>query len=164
MWRGLPFSEAEFAKELGLKGLYGEGGYSALERKWARPTLEVNGLTSGYQGTGSKTVLPNRASAKITCRLVPGMDGKKIGDALIEYLKKLTPGEVEFELVYRLKESPAAITPIDSAAMGNCGGGDGDRIRKEAGVSSGWRQHSSGGMVQGGIGSGYGIDGVRVAG
>jgi len=123
MWKGLPFSEEEYRRELGFapgnpsRGLYGEAGYSALERKWARPTLEVNGLTSGYQGTGSKTVLPNRASVKITCRLVPGQDPERIGDALVKYIKEITPKEVEFELVYRLKGSPPAITPIDSPAM-----------------------------------------------
>lgn len=121
MWKGLPFSDEAYRKELGFaegKGLYGEAGYSTLERKWARPTLEVNGLTSGYQGTGSKTVLPNRASAKITCRLVPGQDPERVGDALVDYLKKLAPRDVEFELVYRVTGSPPAITPIDSPAMG----------------------------------------------
>ncbi len=92
MWGTLPFSDEKFAKELGVKGLYGEAGYSTLERKWARPTLEVNGLTSGYQGTGSKTVLPNRASAKITCRLVPGQDAEKIGECVEEYLRKIDAG------------------------------------------------------------------------
>ena len=121
MWKGLPFSDEAYRKELGFaegKGLFGEAGYSTLERKWARPTLEVNGLTSGYQGTGSKTVLPNRASAKITCRLVPGQDSERVGDALVKYLKEITPKDVEFELLYRVTGSPAAITPIDSPAMG----------------------------------------------
>jgi acetylornithine deacetylase/succinyl-diaminopimelate desuccinylase-like protein len=62
--------------------------------------------------------LPNRASVKITCRLVPDQDPERIGDLLVNYIKEITPKEVEFELVYRLKGSPPAITPIDSPAMG----------------------------------------------
>ena len=117
MWKSLPHDDAKFASDLGLKELYGEEGYSTLERKWARPTLEVNGLTSGYQGAGSKTVLPNRASVKITCRLVPNQNPDKVGDALVAYLESIVPAGVRFELVYRSTGSPPAITPIDSAAM-----------------------------------------------
>lgn len=119
MWKQLPHDDGKFAADLGVKALFGEAGYSTLERKWARPTLEVNGLTSGYQGPGGKTVLPNRASAKITCRLVPNQHAEKVGDALVAYLEKLageTPG-VRFELIARSTGSPPAITPIDSPAM-----------------------------------------------
>jgi acetylornithine deacetylase/succinyl-diaminopimelate desuccinylase-like protein len=77
----------------------------------------VNGLTSGYQGSGSKTVLPNRASVKITCRLVPNQDPEKVGDALVAYLQKLTPAGVRLELIARSTGSPPAITPMDSPAM-----------------------------------------------
>jgi acetylornithine deacetylase/succinyl-diaminopimelate desuccinylase-like protein len=117
MWQKLPHDDAKYAADLGVHELFGEGGYSTLERKWARPTLEVNGLTSGYQGPGGKTVLPNRASAKITCRLVPNQDAEKIGDALVAYLQQLVPPGVRFELVVRSTGSPPAITPIDSPAM-----------------------------------------------
>ena len=117
MWRTLPHDDAQFAADLGVKELFGEAGFSTLERKWARPTLEVNGLTSGYQGTGGKTVLPNRASVKITCRLVPNQDAEKIGDALVAHLKSLVPPGVTFELIARGTGAPAAITPIDSPAM-----------------------------------------------
>ena len=118
MWAGLPFSEKEFAQTLGVEALYGEAGYSALERKWARPTLEINGLTSGYQGQGGKTVLPNRASAKITCRLVPNQNPEKIGDALEAYLRTLVPVGVRLEVLRgKGAGSPAAITPLDSPAM-----------------------------------------------
>jgi acetylornithine deacetylase/succinyl-diaminopimelate desuccinylase-like protein len=117
MWRQLPHDDGKYAAELGVKELFGEAGYSTLERKWARPTLEVNGLTSGYQGAGSKTVLPNRASVKITCRLVPNQDPEQVGDALVAYLRKLAPAGVRLELVARSKGSPPAITPVDSPAM-----------------------------------------------
>jgi acetylornithine deacetylase/succinyl-diaminopimelate desuccinylase-like protein len=120
MWKSLPFTEERFAAELGLPGaaaLFGEAGYSAIERKWARPTLEINGLTSGYQGPGSKTVLPNRASAKITCRLVPNQDPEKLGNALVKHMESLVPAGVRMEVVYRTTGSPPAITPVDSPAM-----------------------------------------------
>ncbi len=117
MWRTLPHSDEKFAADLGVDALFGEAGYSTLERKWARPTLEVNGLTSGYQGTGSKTVLPNKASVKITCRLVPGQDAEKVGDALERHLRSIVPTGVRMEVVYRTKGSPPAITPIESPAM-----------------------------------------------
>lgn len=118
MWRTLPHDDGRYAAELGVTRLFGEAGFTTLERKWARPTLEINGLTSGYQGPGGKTVLPNRASVKITCRLVPNQDPEKIGHALVAYLQSLVPLGVTFELIARSTGSPPAITPIDSVAMG----------------------------------------------
>ena len=70
-FRDLPFDEAEFMEQLGVDGVAGEAGFTTLERRWARPTFDINGLTSGYQGEGAKTVLPARASAKFSFRLVP---------------------------------------------------------------------------------------------
>lgn len=117
MWSTLPHDDAQFAADLGVPELFGESGFSTLERKWARPTLEINGLTSGYQGTGAKTVLPCRASAKITCRLVPDQDGDQITDNLIAHLRNLKPPGVTMEIIYRATASPPAITPIHSPAM-----------------------------------------------
>jgi len=116
-WRTLPHSDEKFAADLGVKELYGEVGFSTLERKYGRPTLEINGLTSGYQGPGNKTVLPNRASCKITCRLVPGQDAEKIGDLLQDYLRKILPAGVTMEFAFRSKGSPPGITPMESPAM-----------------------------------------------
>ena len=73
----LPFDEEEYKASLGLKELYGEAGYTTIERIGARPTLELNGMWGGFQGEGSKTVIPAEAHAKITCRLVPDQDPEK---------------------------------------------------------------------------------------
>ncbi len=75
----LPFDEAEFKKQIGVPAVNGEKGYTTLERRSARPTFDINGLTSGYQGEGAKTILPAKASAKFSFRLVPNQDPKKIG-------------------------------------------------------------------------------------
>lgn len=77
-----PFDEAEFLAGIGVDETFGEPGYSTLERLWARPTLELNGLWGGFQGDGTKTVLPNEAHAKITCRLVPTQDPEQVLDAI----------------------------------------------------------------------------------
>src|SRR6185437_14282207 len=69
--RSLPFDDEHFRAETGSPALFGEQGYSTLERLWMRPTCEVNGLLSGYTGEGAKTVLPSKAMAKVSCRLVP---------------------------------------------------------------------------------------------
>lgn len=76
--RSLPFTDDNFRHEVGSPALGGEKGYSTLERIWTRPTCEVNGLLSGYTGEGAKTVLPSRAMAKVSCRLVPDQDPKRI--------------------------------------------------------------------------------------
>lgn len=78
----VPFDEAEFLRGIGVSETFGEPGYSTLERLWARPTLEVNGMWGGFQGEGTKTVLPNEAHAKITCRLVPTQDPQQVLDAI----------------------------------------------------------------------------------
>ena len=82
----LPFAEAEFQASVGAPALVGEAGYTTLERKWARPTCDVNGITTGYQGPGAKTVIPSKASAKITMRMVPNQNPDKI---LAEFRKTL---------------------------------------------------------------------------
>jgi acetylornithine deacetylase/succinyl-diaminopimelate desuccinylase-like protein len=117
MWAGLPHDDAQYAKELGVKQLFGEAGFTTNERRWGRPTLEINGLTSGYQGPGNKTVLPNRASCKITCRLVPGQDAEKVGDQVQAYLQKIVPPGVTIEFSYRSKGSPPGLTPMESPGM-----------------------------------------------
>lgn len=87
----LDFDVAEYEASFGAKPTGGEKGYSPLERNWIRPTLEINGITGGYSGTGFKTVIPAKASAKISCRLVPNQDPSKIGPLVANYLQKHAP-------------------------------------------------------------------------
>ena len=81
-WAKLPFNETKYRKELGAPKLFGESGYTTLERVWARPTFEVNGLLSGFTGEGAKTVIPAVAMAKVSMRLVPDQDPDKIARAV----------------------------------------------------------------------------------
>jgi acetylornithine deacetylase/succinyl-diaminopimelate desuccinylase-like protein len=97
--RALPFSEEEYREEVGASGLGGEEGYSVLERLWARPTLDVNGLLSGYTGEGAKTVLPGRAMAKVSMRLVPDQDYRDIEEKFAAHVRGLAPRGVEVEVV-----------------------------------------------------------------
>jgi acetylornithine deacetylase/succinyl-diaminopimelate desuccinylase-like protein len=97
-WTSLPFSERKYKKDFGIPKLFGETGYTTLERTWARPTLEVNGLRSGFTGEGAKTVLPAVAMAKISMRLVPDQDPGKIAALFEAHVKKLAPKTVELEI------------------------------------------------------------------
>jgi hypothetical protein len=78
----VPFDEEEYKRGLGVDALFGEGGYTPMERAWARPTLELNGIWGAFQGEGAKTVIPSQAHAKITCRLVPNQDLARIVDLM----------------------------------------------------------------------------------
>jgi acetylornithine deacetylase/succinyl-diaminopimelate desuccinylase-like protein len=109
----LPFNEANFMKQIGVDAVAGEEGYSTLERRSARPTFDVNGLTSGYQGEGAKTVLPSKASAKFSFRLVPNQDPKKITAALEKKLKELCPAGIKMELI-DFGGSPGVVVPLES--------------------------------------------------
>ena len=95
----LPFDEAEFQKMLNVEGLSGETGYTTLERRWARPSFDVNGLWGGYQGEGAKTVLPASAAAKFSFRLVPDQDPKKITASLRKFLEPLVPPGIQMKLI-----------------------------------------------------------------
>ena len=91
----LPFNERRYRNELGAPKLFGERGYTTLERLWARPTFEVNGLLSGFTGDGAKTVIPAVAMAKVSMRLVPDQDPGRIADLFEAHLRKVTPPTVE---------------------------------------------------------------------
>ena len=97
-WKRLPFNETRYRKELGAPKLFGESGYTTLERVWARPTFEVNGLLAGFTGEGAKTVIPATAMAKISMRLVPDQDPDKVAGLFEAYLKKVAPKTVEVTL------------------------------------------------------------------
>jgi len=93
--RTLPFDDTHFRDETGAPALFGEKGYSTLERLWMRPTCEVNGLLSGYTGEGAKTVLPANAMAKVSCRLVPDQSPDKIDTLMRAHVARVTPPGVK---------------------------------------------------------------------
>ncbi len=99
LWNKLPFSEEAWLNTVGARSLAGEEGYSTLERVWARPTAEVNGLTSGYQGEGGKTIVPSRAVAKLSFRLVPDQDPADLQPVISEFLRSQCPKGITMEIV-----------------------------------------------------------------
>ena len=119
-WRTLGFSAEHFLAGVGLKHAAGESGRSVLEQLWSRPTLEFNGITGGYQGVGTKTVIPAQASAKITCRLVAGQDPDKIMKSLQAFVRAQLPADCKAE--FRLGQGSTAISfstttaPMQAAA------------------------------------------------
>ena len=97
-FKRLPTTARELLKLLGVKQLFGERGFTPFEQRSARPTFEINGLTSGYQGAGSKTIVPAWARAKITCRLVPNQNPSRIRKIVCDHLKKICPPTVRLEI------------------------------------------------------------------
>lgn len=112
----LPISEAEYFADLQVEGSIGEEGYTPLERRWARPTYDVNGIYGGYQGEGSKTVLPEKATAKFSFRLVPNQDPEKIHKALEAKLEELCPLGITMELI-AYHGSGGMLVPLESPYM-----------------------------------------------
>lgn len=112
----LGFSDQEYQDELGLKALAGEAGYTTLERRWARPTFDINGLWSGYQGEGAKTVLPAKAGAKFSCRLVPNQNPEVIQEGMRKMLEGLCPDSIEMEFI-ALHGAPGFVLSLDSPFM-----------------------------------------------
>jgi len=109
----LPFDEKQYLQQIGVSGTTGEKGYTILERRWARPTFDVNGLWGGYQGKGAKTVLPGQAGAKFSFRLVPNQDPAKIAAAVRAMLAGLCPPGITIELVEH-HGSPGVLVPLGS--------------------------------------------------
>lgn len=112
----LPFDEERFKRDLGVAELFGEAGYTTLERRGARPTLEMNGIWGGFTGEGSKTVLPSRASAKVSSRLVPDQDPDRIGDLVEQHLRRNCPRTVQLTFT-RLAGAKPAMAPLDHPAL-----------------------------------------------
>ena len=116
-FKALPFSEKKYAQELGVKQLNGEKGFSTLERVWARPTLDCNGIFGGFTGEGAKTVLPSKATAKISMRLVPNQDPKKISKLFKSYITKIAPKTVKINIKDLHGAYPIATSLDDKATL-----------------------------------------------
>ena len=110
-----PFDEKEYEKDLGINALWGEKGYTTNERTGIRPTLELNGIWGGYTGEGAKTVLPSKAFAKISARLVPNQSSQKMTEKLLSYFKRIAPAGVTVKAEEHHGGEPY-MTPIDSKA------------------------------------------------
>jgi acetylornithine deacetylase/succinyl-diaminopimelate desuccinylase-like protein len=110
-----PYNEAEYKEDLGVEELWGEKGYTTLERTGTRPTLEVNGIWGGYIGEGAKTVLPSKATAKISMRLVPNQQSDKITKLFTEHFEKIAPKNVKVKVTAHHGGEPV-VTPTDSIA------------------------------------------------
>lgn len=116
----LPFDEAAYTSETGVEGLQGEEGYTTLERKWARPTLDCNGIWGGFIGEGAKTVLPAHASAKISCRLVPGQDPQTVLEQAKAYIEEIAPDTVRLEFTPHHGGDPVLIDRDNDSVRAAC--------------------------------------------
>lgn len=112
----LKFNDKKFAKEFGVKELKGEKGFSTLERIWARPTLDCNGIYGGFTGVGAKTVLPSKATAKISMRLVPNQNPDKIAKEFKKYVESLAPKSVKVKVTAMHGGFPVVI-PMDNPVV-----------------------------------------------
>lgn len=113
----VPFDEKKFRKSVGVGALFGEAGYTPDEQRAARPTFEINGLTSGYQGEGGKTIVPAWASAKITMRLVPDQDPKKILALVKKHLQAICPPTVKLSVTLGQGGGPYMVDPTGPLAQ-----------------------------------------------
>jgi acetylornithine deacetylase/succinyl-diaminopimelate desuccinylase-like protein len=111
LWSSLPFTEQNWLETTGSPALAGEKGYSFLERAWARPTAEVNGLASGYQGEGSKTIIPSKATAKLSFRLVPDQDPIELKSTIADFLIRECPRTIEIEIISQHEGKPYLVKP-----------------------------------------------------
>ncbi len=111
-----PFDLEEYKKDLDVEDVWGETGYSTIERTGIRPTLEVNGIWGGYTGPGAKTVLPAKANAKISMRLVPGQDWRKISELFKKHFESIAPQSVKVKVIAHHGGAPY-VTPTDSVAF-----------------------------------------------
>lgn len=115
-FRKLNFNDEDYAKELEVDEVQGEKGFSTLERLWARPTLDCNGIYGGFTGEGAKTVLPSKATAKISMRLVPNQHPKKIAELFEDYVKKIAPKSCKIKVKEMHGGSPI-VMPLDDEAI-----------------------------------------------
>ena len=111
----LPFDDKAFAESIGVPALFGEPGFTTLERLGARPTLDVDGIWGGFEGEGPKTIIPAHAHAKISCRLVANQDSEKTFRLVADYIAKVAPKTVRYS-IQRLGDGNPSLTPIDNPA------------------------------------------------
>jgi len=116
-FKRLPTTDRELQTMLGVKKLFGERGFTPFEQRSARPTFEINGLTSGYQGEGGKTIVPAWARAKITCRLVPNQKPARIGKIFCDHLRKICPPTVRLEIADGHGTEAYLVSPTSSQAQ-----------------------------------------------
>src|SRR5205807_1311041 len=114
-WTKLPVGEEEILELTGAPALFGEAGFTPLERTWARPTAELNGIGGGYQGEGTKTVLPKEAFAKLTFRLVPDQQPEQVLKKVAEHLRKNCPPSVRLEIAEGHSGEPYVTDPNSPA-------------------------------------------------
>ena len=112
----LPYDEKQYLNIVGSPKLYGEKGYTTNERVWVRPTLDPNGIIGGFTGEGAKTVIPSKASCKVSMRLVPNQDPEEIADLFEDYVRKICPPTVKLELVRHHGGMPYLI-PLESPVI-----------------------------------------------
>ncbi|MFD9482742.1 dipeptidase [Streptomyces sp. NPDC059991] len=112
----LPFDEAEWLRTAKSRAPHGEAGYSTLERVWARPTAEVNGIGGGYQGPGGKTVIPSSAMVKLSFRLVAGQDPERVEKLVTEWVATQVPAGIRHEIAFSAGTRPC-LTPLDHPAL-----------------------------------------------
>lgn len=116
LWAKLPHTDEEFCREVGISAVSGENGYTTLERIWARPTCDINGLSGGYQGPGAKTVIGCWASAKVSMRLVPNQDPKKIQRLFRKAITERAPKNVKVGFLLDGHDALPVVVPIDNRA------------------------------------------------
>ena len=117
----LPFDEGAYLAQVGAAAPFGESGYSTLERQWTRPTIEVNGMWGGYQGPGSKTIVPSAAHAKLTCRLVPDQEPAAVLELVVRHLQRHAPPAMRLQIRRGEHGAPAAHIERDHWALAAAG-------------------------------------------
>jgi acetylornithine deacetylase/succinyl-diaminopimelate desuccinylase-like protein len=115
-WAELPFDRESMLRQLGITELVGDPDYTPLERRWARPTCDVNGLNCGYQGPGTKTIIPGTASAKLSFRLVPNQRARDVADQVEKHLRAHCPASVQLEVIRHTTSDPVLV-PTHTPAM-----------------------------------------------
>ena len=131
-WESCGFDEADYLGSVGYSKAHGEQGYSTLEQQWARPTLEVNGLWGGYNGAGSKTVIPSEAHCKITCRLVGDMDPDALRDKIRKHVEDRLSTDAKVVWDNDLEGSPASVMNLDRPEFEKARGALSDEWQREA--------------------------------